>query len=91
MDHGRLAMMRQLRQSSMAVGAPFDSALAQGTAPATVVMVGAPPPSSGHTLGDQWWLSGGRQGQRGASIYRGKEGEDHIRARESISNLSGGV
>jgi hypothetical protein len=63
-------------------------------------MVGAPPPSSGsaredsvrrissRALGDQWQLSGGKQGHQGvgASIYRGKEGEDHIRARESIPN-----
>jgi hypothetical protein len=63
------------------------------------VTVGASTPSSGLALddlvrwisscalGDQWWLSGGRQGHRGGdSIYKGKEGQDHVHATESIPN-----
>jgi hypothetical protein len=99
MDQGRPATMRWLGRSSTVVGASSDGALARGTALAVTATVGAPPPSSGsvredsvrrlssRTLGDQWQLNGGRQGhQGGASIYRGKEGDYHVRARESIPN-----
>jgi hypothetical protein len=78
-------------------GASSNGALARGTSLAAAVMIGAPP-SSGSTwedsvrwisscvLRNQWQLGGGRQGHWGASIYRGKEGEDHVHARESIPN-----
>jgi hypothetical protein len=45
-DHGKLAMARQLGSSTTTLMVTSDGALAPGMAPAVAVVAGAPPPSN---------------------------------------------